>query len=745
MSHTKAMGDVVHLPVEHPDHATNPTPDLGTPPAPGNAGDGTPPRPPAPLPVPSEDDRNEDESGGGDGDALEGRVLVDGPDTFRPDVRARRMAGERDQRRPIIAPWLRDRNEARATVRWAVGYAGHVTGYHAARIPLYSLRLALRSPRGLYRVAAGAARWTFDLESRPLRTHAIDRRNDEAYLKLMSERNDRVRARLFVTGAGMVGAGLAAASVAAAGGVTQTAILAALVFLLGWIGSPQDKRILDTAVVSTKAPKLTSEIVVRALSALGIAEINKAVGKGGTGITFPAPITRDGPGWRAEVDLPYGVTATDIMERRDRLASGLRRPLGCVWPEPAHHQHAGRLVLWVGDQDMNQVRPPTWPLAKTAATADVFKAIPFGTDQRGRPVTLTLMYANMLIGAMPGAGKTFALKVPLLAAALDPTAQLRVFELKGTGDLDFAEKVAHHYGSGPDDTTIGECLASLREVYKDLEKRAKTLARLPKDVRPENKVTPQLAAKTSLGLYPLVFVIDECQELFSHPEYGKEAGELATAIIKRGRALGVILLLATQRPDKDSLPTGISANVGIRFCLRVMGQLENDMILGTSMYKNGIRATTFTKQDRGIGYLAGESDEPQITRGYYLDGPTADRIADRARGARRAVGTLTGYAAGEDTTPTTDNGVSILGDVAAVIAPGEDKVWSETIVTRLAELRPGVYAGWTPAQLADALKPHGITTTQVWGQDETGKGANRRGIHATHITDALNPTGAPAP
>jgi S-DNA-T family DNA segregation ATPase FtsK/SpoIIIE len=742
MSYTKAMGEVVRLPVRHADSAADPAPDLDAPAtAPGNAGAGVPPTDPPLIPVPFGDSDRD----GDDGETIEERVLVDRPDTFRPDVRARRMAGERDQRRPIIAPWLRDRDEARATVRWAVGYAGHITGYHAARIPLYGLRLTLRSPRGLYRVIAGTGRWTFDLESRPLRTHAIDRRNDDAYLKLMSERNDRVRARLFVTGAGVVGTGLAAAAVAAAGGITQTIVLAALVALLGWIGTPTDRRILDTAVVSTKAPKLTSEIMVRALAALGNAEINKAVGKGGSGITFPAPITRDGPGWRAEVDLPYGVTATDIMERRDRLASGLRRPLGCVWPEPAHDQHAGRLVLWVGDQDMNQVKPPTWPLAKTGATADVFKAIPFGTDQRGRPITLTLMYANMLIGAMPGAGKTFALKVPLLAAALDPTAQLRVFELKGTGDLDFAEKVAHHYGSGPDDVTIGECLASLREVHKDLETRAKTLARLPKDVRPENKVTAQLAASKTYGLGPLVFVIDECQELFSHPEYGKEAGELATAIIKRGRALGVILLLATQRPDKTSLPTGISANVGIRFCLRVMGQTENDMILGTSMYQNGIRATTFTKRDRGIGYLAGETDTPQIVRGYYLDGPTADCLVDRARAARKAAGTLTGYAAGEDTTPAEDTGTPLLDDVAAVLLPGEDKVWSEVIVTRLADLRPATYGAWgdldptgKAKQLTAALKPYGIATGQIWGQDETGKGGNRRGITAAHIRDALN-------
>jgi DNA segregation ATPase FtsK/SpoIIIE, S-DNA-T family len=447
------------------------------------------------------------------------------------------------------------------------------------------------------------------------------------------------------------------------------------------------------------------------------------------------------------VDLPYGVTATDIMERRDRLASGLRRPLGCVWPEPAHDQHAGRLVVWVGDQDMNQVKPVAGPLAKAATTADLFKPVPFGTDQRGRPVTVELMYANALIGAMPGMGKTFAMRVLALAAALDPAAELRVFELKGTGDLSAMEKVAHQYGSGQDDDTLAACLDALREVRKDLERRAKAIRKLPKDVCPENKVTPQLSARRSLGLFPLVFILDECQNLFAHPDFGDEAARLAIDIIKLGRALGVILLLATQRPDKDSLPTGVSANVGLRFCLKVMGQTENDMILGTSMYKNGIRATTFTKKDKGIGYLAGEADDPQIVRGYYIDNPTADRIADRARALRTAAGTLTGLAAGEDPTPAPDQGASLLEDLAAVMAPGEDKVHSQTLVDRLAELRPAAYGAWADLdptgkarQLAAALKPHGIGTPQVWGQDETGKARNLKGVHREHVTDALNAT-----
>ena len=49
-------------------------------------------------------------------------------------------------------------------------------------------------------------------------------------------------------------------------------------------------------------------------------------------IEFPDPIVKDGPGWLARINLPHGVTPADVMGKRPALASGLRRPLGCVWP-----------------------------------------------------------------------------------------------------------------------------------------------------------------------------------------------------------------------------------------------------------------------------------------------------------------------------------------------------------------------------------------------------------------------------
>ncbi|MDX3680112.1 hypothetical protein PV705_34155, partial [Streptomyces scabiei] len=81
------------------------------------------------------------------------------------------------------------------------------------------------------------------------------------------------------------------------------------------------------------------------------------------------------------------------------------------------------------------------------------------------------------------------------------------------------------------------------------------------------------------------------------------------------------------------------------------------------------------------------------------------------------------------TTPT----VSVKAEQAQADEP---KVWSETVVARLAELREEVYDGWDPEGLAAALKPHGVSTIQV-GRRVKGKVVNRRGIDRSHIVNAI--------
>lgn len=650
------------------------------------------------------------------------------------------LATRTRERRPIIHPALRSRREALATARWIAAHYLHVSAYHAVRVPKYGGKLAVRTPRGFARLVARLTQWTFDLEGHPVRMAAVLRADPEAYLKLSRQRDSRVRLRVWLAGtAGL--AMLAGAAVVAAGPpLARWAVLALAVTVFGALGGPADRPLIDRAVVPARVEKLTSEVVIRALGSLGIAAINQAIAKNPrTAIEFKAPITRDGPGWRADLDLPFGVTVSAIMDRRKELASGLRRQLGCVWPETDHGQHPGRLVLWVGDQDMSKARQPAWPLARQG-TADLFKPVAFGTDQRGRMVPLTLMFVSAIIGAIPRMGKTFLLRLLVLLAALDVRAELHLYDFKGTGDLSPLEEVAHRYRAGDDDEDIAYALADFRALREEMRRRTKVIRGLPRDICPENRVTPELASNKSLRLHPIVIGADECQVMFEHPKHGAEFEEICTDLTKRGPALGMSLILATQRPDAKSLPTGISANAVLRMCLKVMGQTENDMVLGTSAYKNGIRATMFAFSDKGICYFAGEGETPRIVRSFYIDAPAAEKIAHRARSLREHAGTLSGHALGHE--PDPGPSLDLLADIAAVVS--EPKLWSETVVTRLAQLRPGSYGPWADlepdaraAQLTAALRPYGIRTGQVWGTTPDGKGANRRGITRDDIATAI--------
>lgn len=645
-----------------------------------------------------------------------------------------RLAGA--HRRAVVPEWLRSVAELRTAAAWVARHYTHAAGYHALRAPVYAARLALQAPTGAARFVGGTMRWVADREGEPVRLAAVRREDAAEYLKLSRQRDGRVRLRTLVTVLAMfVGFGAALAMYVLAPGWLQAVSVSALVMALGFAGQQADAPVIHRAVELPKAVKLTSDIVLRALGALGIPAINQAQAKGRDGFEFTAPITRDGPGWRAEGNLPYGVTVTDVIERRDRLASGLRRPLGCVWPEAVPDEHTGHLVLWVGDQDMSRANQPKWPLLKSGSV-DLFKPVAYGTDQRGRWVEATLMYIAGVIGAIPRMGKTFLLRLLLLIAALDPRAELHTYDMKGTGDLDpVGDAVSHRHTAGDDDESIEYCLNDFRALREELRRRTKVIRSLPRDVCPESKVTSALADKRSLGLHPIVIGVDECQVLFEHPEHAKEFEEIATDLVKRGPATGIVLLLATQRPDAKALPTGISANASARWCLKVMGQLENDMVLGTSAYKRGVRATMFAWGDKGIHYFVGEGSDARIVRSVYVDGRGAEAIGARARRLREEAGTLSGHALGEAPEPVT-SAYDLLRDILGVVPADEPKVWSETVVARLAALREEVYDGWDPEGLAAALKPHGVSTIQV-GRRVKGKVVNRRGIDRSHIVAAI--------
>jgi S-DNA-T family DNA segregation ATPase FtsK/SpoIIIE len=693
-----------------------------------------------------------------------GDVFEREPDTApipvdRPDTAVPAGAWLQDKRayladaQPIIPAYLRSGSQLADAVKWATSYYVHYATFHAVRAPLYTARLIGQSPRGAGRLLALWARWVADVQARPVTARAAVDGDVTAWITLSHEHSRRVRPRRIASIATAVTL-LATGAVAwftvpavdlAAGTTTALA-------LLGLKGGKADKPVLTRYVTTRSLRPLDSTEVFDALAAIGIGDK-----KGRSGISFAAEVQRDGPGWRAEVDLPPGVEAVKVLEKRSALAAAMRRPVSTVWPDVDRDAHPGRLVLWVAQQDPAKAPRKLWPLMHKGQ-ADVFLPLPFGFDPRGNLVTITLMYSNLLVGGIPGSGKTSCALAIVLGVALDPTAELWIYELKGSGDLDATRPVCHRYVSGDDDEDLEAAINGLRAGIVEQRRRAKFVKSLPSSETPDGRrVTRQLEERyPEQNLGPRVIVIDEAQELFTHADYKDEAATLCTKLIKKGRAYGVILILLTQNPDAPSLPSSVSSSVGTRLCLAVMDWRANNNVLGTGAHERGMRATEISVSEQGTGILA-RGREGITVRAAFIKQTEAEDVGKRALALRIAAGTLSGEAIGQ--TVETVALETVADHLRAIWPDGADAVHSHRLVDALAHYRPELYGPWTETDkpieamtpdeirearaassttLSAALKPHGIRTTQITIRDCCGGAKGVRYADLPEPADGLD-------
>lgn len=646
------------------------------------------------------------------------------------------------QRRDIIPLALQRQNLA-VTVRWHAGYHWHVGRYHALRAPAYLLKTTWYALRGITVLTGRLLAWWHWTEGWALESMAVaaGRPGHHDAMRAHTE-GKKTRARR-----GQIVAACTALTAVAAFVLAHVlplwawvAAAAAAVGVLARHGKPQGRRLIAPAVTPPAYQPPTPLIITRALGSLGIDKLGQAIKEGP--LDFVSDVHRDGDGWGVELDLPHGVTAKMIIARREQLSSGLRRPLSATWPEAVPHEHDGRMYLWIGRHDLAKVKAPPYPLLKVGQS-DVFAHVPFAASPRGKNVGVPLFEANWLIGAAPGEGKTSAVRVLGCGAALDPVCDLWTHELAGKGDLEPLAQVSHRYCSGLDDESIAYATASLVKLREELHERQRQFKKLPKEAKPEGKLTRDLASDRRRHLRPIVAIFDEAQNLFMHPEYGKQAGDIAAYVIRLGRAYGIIVILATQRPDKDSLPPAISGLVTARFCLKVPDYLGNDMILGTGAYKAGFNAVAFRHEiDAGLGWLRGTGD-PQAVWTYYLNLPATARVCARARAMRQSAGVLSGYALGEEEdAPPRD----FLADVLSVFG-ADDKLWSATIAERLSQNLAGTYADITATAVSSQLRALKVTVKNV---RETGRnpnlGCERAAVEAVLAGGRpVSPLAAPAP
>jgi DNA segregation ATPase FtsK/SpoIIIE, S-DNA-T family len=216
-------------------------------------------------------------------------------------------------------------------------------------------------------------------------------------------------------------------------------------------------------------------------------------------------------------------------------------------------------------------------------------------ESMGKQISVDLdVYPHILLGGSTRSGKTNLLKL-LLMQCIKKDYAVYIADFKGKVDFSYKwDKYCHFV------TTIEDVISNLDGICKELLDRQIIFgSKGYKDIDIYNE-------QEENKLQHIVFACDEVAELMDTTGYNKEEKN-KIAIVQRklgmiarlGRAFGIHLLLATQRPSVDVINGAIKNNISARICGRAektLSQIILDNIDASDMIDPDIQGM-FVNQD----------------------------------------------------------------------------------------------------------------------------------------------------
>jgi S-DNA-T family DNA segregation ATPase FtsK/SpoIIIE len=228
--------------------------------------------------------------------------------------------------------------------------------------------------------------------------------------------------------------------------------------------------------------------------------------------------------------------------------------------------------------------------SETFAKAKSRLTLAMGKDINGRIVTADLnAMPHVLIAGSTGSGKSVAINAMIMSLLFRTTpSQVRLILVDPKRvELGMYEGVPHLFT--PIITEPKLAANALRNAVREMERRLKLLAsRSVRNIDQYNK----LFESSSLSLFgegteeneePLpyiVIIIDELADLMMLDRANVE--ESITRLAQMARAVGIHLVLATQRPSVDVITGLIKANIPTRISFRLATKVDSRTILDTN-------------------------------------------------------------------------------------------------------------------------------------------------------------------
>lgn len=241
-----------------------------------------------------------------------------------------------------------------------------------------------------------------------------------------------------------------------------------------------------------------------------------------------------------------------------------------------------------------------------------------GRDISGTPIVADLAkMPHILVAGQTGSGKSVMINTILTSLLYrNSPADLKLIlvdpkqvELKPYDDIPHLLT--------PVITEPEKCISALKWAVAEMERRYRALAEVHK-----RNIGEYNSLKKEEGMPYIVIVIDELADLMMMA--AREVEALVVRIAQKARAVGIHLVLATQRPSVDVITGLIKANVPARIAFTTASQVDSRTII------DQVGAEKLLGQGDML-LLTADMPKPKRVQGAFIDEPETGKVMDFIR------------------------------------------------------------------------------------------------------------------
>jgi S-DNA-T family DNA segregation ATPase FtsK/SpoIIIE len=300
-------------------------------------------------------------------------------------------------------------------------------------------------------------------------------------------------------------------------------------------------------------------------------------------------------GYDLTLHLPAGLCLSDIEKHKEAIETSLNAKVELL---PSTNS---KMVLKAYTRQLKALYP--YENVETKGLS-----FPLGYSHKGLIAhTMDDENPHLLVGGGTGSGKSVCLRTIIASVIQNKNAILHLCDLKGGVEFAIFKNSSHvkTFASNMSET-ITQLLMLKEEMYNRLklfeEQRVVNLAEYNK--------------KTKSHLPRHLLIIDELANITLE---SKDITEIINELLRMARAVGIHIILATQRPSADVLPGTLKANISATVCFKVRNHVNSEILLD---HKGA-------EDLRGKGHGIYQTSEEQEFQGLFLSSEDAEELIKR--------------------------------------------------------------------------------------------------------------------